>query len=268
MGMFERIFRRFLPASAVPWRRPRSNRRRPAQIERILPDPEAKKLPIAELERLTMQIPSMGGTELGAQLRDAARRAPSNTSIVEVGSWLGAGTAQLALGLREREQAGSVDIHCYDRWEANDPEVEKAARMKNLSLHAGQDTLPWVMDTLRPFGVPIRFTKVDLRNATWDGGPISIYIDDAAKTPSKFLHVLRTFGPHWIPGVTLVVLMDFHFWKKTGLDKHKAQMRFLEIYQDHFEPVEGFQVDTNDAFRYKKPIDFRRVTSELLGEGD
>ncbi len=266
MRVFERIYRRLMPASGVPWPRLKARRQRPARVECILPDPKAEKLPIAELERLTTQIPSMGGTEIGAQLREAARRAPPKTSIVEVGSWLGAGTAQLALGLREREQDGSIDIHCYDRWVANEPEVEKAARMKSLSLHVGQDTLPLVMDTLRPFGVPISFMKVDLRAAVWNGGPISIYIDDAAKTPPKFLHVLKTFGPYWIPGVTLVVLMDFHFWKKTGADRHKAQMRFLESHRDHFDPVEGFRVDTNDAFLYKKTIDFEKLTGKSLAD--
>jgi hypothetical protein len=266
MGAFERMYRRLLPGLVAPWPRFKAHRQAPAQIERIRPSPNTNKLSIAELEGLTTQIPSMGGTELGTQLREAARRAPSNTSIVEVGSWLGAGTAQLALGVRERENDGSIGIHCYDRWEATEQEVEKAARMKNLSLHVGQDTLPWVMDRLRPFGVPIDFVKVDLRAATWDSGPISIYIDDAAKTPPKFLHVLKTFGPHWIPGETLVVLMDFHYWKKSGSEGHKAQMRFIERHRDHFDHVGGFRIDSNDAFLYKRPIDFEKLSWRSLAD--
>jgi hypothetical protein len=263
MRLLDRIIHRFKPSDLPAYS---AAVQTSAPISRMTSDPIAEKLAIPELEQLALQIPSMGGTEIGAQLREAARRAPPKTSIVEVGSWLGAGTAQLALGLREREPDSAIGIHCYDRWEATEQEVEKAARMKNLSLHVGQDTLPWVMHMLRPFGVPISFVKVDLRAATWDGGPISIYIDDAAKTPPKFLHVLKTFGPHWIPGVTLVVLMDFHFWRKTGSDKHKAQKRFIENYRDYFDPVDGFRVDTNDAFLYKRTIDFGSLTGKSLAD--
>ena len=60
-------------------------------------------------------------------LRNLARHAPAGTSIVEVGTWLGAGTAQLALGIRERARPSEVALHCYDRWQANRSEITKAA---------------------------------------------------------------------------------------------------------------------------------------------
>jgi hypothetical protein len=219
---------------------------------------------LQELEQRANQIPSMGGTELGAALRQAARETPPDTAIVEVGTWLGAGTAQLALGLRERSQVGGVSIHCFDRWQATDPEVGKALRMKNLTLRAGEDTLPWVMKTLQPFAVPIFFHKGDFRRAAWSGGQISVYVDDAAKTAPKFLHVLKTFGPHWIPGKTIVVLMDFRFWQQSGADKHECQKRFIERFADHFVLLERFHVDTCDGFLYRKSIDFGSLTLESL----
>ena len=82
----------------------------------------------ADLKAVADQIPSMGGRKIGAWLRQAARDAPSNTSIVEVGCWLGAGTAQLALGIRERPYPKDVSLHCYDRWKATTSEVDKALR--------------------------------------------------------------------------------------------------------------------------------------------
>ena len=237
---------------------------RPIRIQRIEPGVEASNRKIDELERMASEIPSMGGTEIGLHLRKAARQAPAGTSIVEVGSWLGAGTAQLALGLREREMAGSVDIYCYDRWEANEPEVAKALRMKNVNFKTGDDTLPWVMNALRPFAVPISFVKVDFRDAGWSGGPISVYVDDAAKTPQKFFHVLKTFGPHWMPGVTVVVLMDYHYWERTGDDKHKCQKRFVENYRDHFSTIENFRFASSDAFLYRKKLNFDSLSPRSL----
>ena len=127
----------------------------------------------SDLYRIAERLPSMGGTALGPLLRGLAANASAQTSIVEVGCWLGAGTAQLALGIRERQLPGPVSLHCYDRWEANEPEVEKATKA-GVSLAPGDDLMPLVKRTLAPFGVPIQFHKGDIRHARWDGGPISV----------------------------------------------------------------------------------------------
>jgi hypothetical protein len=216
------------------------------------------------LERLAADFPSMGGKEIGPFLRRLAREAPSNTAIVEVGSWLGAGTAQLALGVRERGADQSVTIHTYDRWIATKPEIEKALRKADLQFSAGQDTLRWVMDSLNPFGVNIRFVKGDITAVGWPGEPISVYVDDAAKAPTRFFHVLRTFGPSWIPGTTILVLMDFHYWEKTGSEEHKCQKYFIDAHPDHFEQIEDFRRASNAAFIYRKKLDFARLNFDTL----
>jgi hypothetical protein len=216
------------------------------------------------LESLAAKFPSMGGKEIGAFLRNLARNAPAHTTIVEVGSWLGAGTAQLAIGLRERGTDRSVKIHTYDRWVASKPEIAKATQKANLSFEPGQDTLPWVMQSLQPFGAGIEFTKGDIAVVDWAGAPISVYIDDAAKSPSRFFHVLRTFGPAWIPGVTVLVLMDFHYWEKTGSEEHKCQKYFIDAHAEHFSPVAEFRRGSNAAFIYRKQLDFARLKFDSL----
>jgi hypothetical protein len=269
MGVFNSAFRFLSPA------RIKRVFRRPARRSELQSFGSAAALLSAghgvvsmdELERRAAQIPSMGGKEIGTFLRAAAREASPNSVIVEVGSWLGAGTAQLALGVRERKGNGTVRIQCYDRWVATKQEVVKAASNGVPNLHAGQDTLPWVMDTLRPFDVPISFVKGDLEDATWDGEPISIYLDDAAKIPKKFYHVLRTFGPAWVPGVTRLILMDYHYWKKTGVAEHRCQTNFVENYREHFEPVVEFRRGSNAAFVYAKRMDFSEVPYRALIQG-
>ena len=155
------------------------------------------------------------------------RDAPGGTSIVEVGCWLGAGTAQLALGLREREREGRVLLHCFDRWQAQSVEIVKAAQ-KGVSVSVLENTLPRVQRTLEPFEVPIQFHQGDLMHARWEGSPISVYVDDASKTLPLFYHSLATFAPFWIPGETVILLMDFHLWEKTGVATHQCQQRFVE----------------------------------------
>lgn len=273
MGVLQTAYRRFVPR--------RIKRMIQGQVRRELAAPRCSvstrggfaTIPelfdiqspgLDELERMAAQFPSMGGKEIGPFLRKAAREAPAGTAIVEVGSWLGAGTAQLVLGVRERGAEGSVPIHCFDRWEASKAEVMKAGDRGLAGLEPGQDTLPWVIEALRPFGVPISFVKGDIADVRWDGTPISVYVDDAAKSSKKFYRMLKTFGPSWIPGVTLLVLMDYHYWQKTGVADHRCQTNFIENYREHFEPVEGFRRGSNAAFTYVKRLEFEGLSLSAL----
>jgi hypothetical protein len=231
----------------------------------VLPEDAAQSADSLEtLEQRAARFPSMGSKEIGSFLRKLAREAPVNTAIVEVGSWLGAGTAQLALGIRDRGADRSVKIYSYDRWKASAGEVEKASRKADLHFSVGDNTLPWVMDALKPFGVAIEFVRGDIAAIEWAGGPISVYVDDASKAPSRFDHVLRTFGPSWIPGVTILVMMDYHYWEKSGSEEHKCQKYFMEAHPEHFKQMEGFRRASNAAFLYCKKLDFERLDYNTL----
>jgi hypothetical protein len=228
----------------------------PIEVRR---DAEARRMAHNScLHELAEKIPSMGGTEIGALLREAARNAPSNTAIVEVGCWLGAGTAQLALGIRERQNPATVQLHTYDRWQASQREVEKAAK-SGWRLSIGENTLPRVSQTLSHFIVPIQFHKGDLIQAVWEDGPISVYVDDASKAPLLFANAIETFAPHWIPGETIIFLMDFNLWKTTGSRKHKSQKRFMERYRYAFERINAGAAAAFtplEVFRYVEATDF------------
>ena len=215
-----------------------------------------------ELYRLANEIPSMGGTQIGPVLREYAREAPDNAAVVEVGCWLGAGTAQLALGIRERANGTKLRIHCYDWWRANETEINKAAKW-GLQLQPGEDLLPHVQRMLRPFNVQIEFHQGELSAAQWNDEPISLYIDDASKTPKLFFHALRTFGPSWIPGRTMVFFMDYDFWRKTGKNDHMCQKEFVEAHRESFEHIPHPRVA---MFRYRRPVNFETwIASRLSG---
>ena len=206
----------------------------------------------AGLEDAAARIPSMGGRKLGPLLREAARRAPGGTAVVEAGSWLGAGTAQLALGIRDRERP-DVTLHCFDRWRTSPDEVAAAARA-GLRLKPFEDTLPHVRRMLEPIGVPIRFHRGDLEHARWDGGAISVYVDDVSKQLPIFCHALATFAPSWIPGETTIFLMDFHHWRKSKAREDEFQRRFIEAAGSCFEPIEVRTATSLAMFRYKAAL--------------
>lgn len=211
------------------------------------------------LETLARGLPSQGGAEIGPFLRQAARAVPNGTAIVELGSWLGAGTAQLAMGARGH--ATPPAIHVYDKFRATEGEVAKAARF-GLTLKQGQNTLPIVRGHLAPFGVDVTLHRGSLWDADWTGGPIGLHVDDAAKTRDIFLHVLRTFGPSWVPGVTVVVLMDFDLWRAqpdaARAEAFRAQHDVVAAHAHAFSPIpDAAPAGTPTRFfRYAAPIDF------------
>ena len=212
------------------------------------------------LQALAERIPSMGGREIGPWLRKLARNCQAGTSVVEVGSWLGAGTAQLALGIAERQHPHEVTLHCYDRWLANGSEVAKASDF-GIRLEEGENTLLRVRDVLESFGVPMVFHQGELIEFDWNDGPISLYVDDASKLPEAFVHVLQTFGASWVPGTTVVVLMDYGYWKTSGVAEHRCQQMFVEFNRHCFERL-SCDNEQHAVFLYKRA--FESIPTEVV----
>lgn len=214
----------------------------------------------AKLEDWAWGIPSMGGRVMAGPLRSAAAAVPEGQAIVEVGAWLGSGTAQLALGVMDSGKA--TPIHCYDRWRANGTEVEKIRRKAQIETDDGQDLLPMFRDYLAPFDAEIICHQGMLKDAEWTGGPIGLYVDDAAKQEINFRNVLRVFGPSWIPGETVLILMDYHHWKFQDKPKsdHKFQTRFVAENARSFEMlIEQHPRSSACSLRYIGGLEFSSI---------
>jgi hypothetical protein len=218
-----------------------------------------------EQEEIARRIPSIGGAKLAPILRAHARSAPSGTAIVEVGAWMGAGTAQLALGVLDRDSHDGVSLHAFDRWHASNGERRKADT-GGVAVAVGEDLLPIVKRTLQPLGVPIQYRQGEIRDVTWDGPDISVYVDDAAKQPAEFLHVLRAFAPAWQAGSTTLVLMDFGYWRKAPWGRrwfYRIQDIIIHAHPSCFRRWTDSEWDARKTsaavFDYLAPIDTAEV---------
>lgn len=207
---------------------------------------------VDDLAEYAANFPEMGGASIGPWLTEYA--ADTSSDIVEIGTWLGAGTAHLALGARQ----SGARIHTFDRFEATDETVRKATPY-GLNFALRDNTLPHVRAQLKPFGADIVFHKADLFDATWSGAPIGVYVDDAAKGPQLWAHVMRTFAPSWVDGC-LVVLMDYYYyrkWERQGVKskarKFRRQREFVEARPRQFEQIaDQLAGRSNAVFRYHK----------------
>lgn len=188
---------------------------------------------VEQLRAYARNFPSQGGVEIGPWLEEYAAKVPPGSAIVEVGCWLGAGTAMLSLGAK---RAAETEIHVFDRFQAGPSEVIKAARF-GVELKKREDTLERVMRSLSAFEAPTVFHKGDLMTAEWIPTiSIGLYVDDASKREAEWRHSMATFSPAFIPGETIVVLMDYHFDEKAG-EQYAAQKRWIAEHKNSFELI-------------------------------
>jgi hypothetical protein len=184
-------------------------------------------------------IPSMGGAALAPWFTQWARE--SNT-VVELGTWLGAGTNHLAATC-----PGTV--YTYDEFVIRGNEVEKAAAY-DVTVTRGQDSLPLVQSMLSHHR-NIVFTKGRIEDVQWQGGEIDLYVDDACKYGPEFLAALKIFSPYWIPGKTVVAFMDYWFYLARLKDPAlKFQKDFITSHRESFSFIMTDKKLGIAAFRY------------------
>ena len=214
-------------------------------------------------------IPSLGGQKIAGVLRSLVAQMPPKSAIIETGAWLGAGTWHLA------DAAAGLDptptVHVYDRFQANKSEAERATTL-GVPLEAGADTSHVVRQHLNGTSAPFELHKGDLMRSTWGGGAIGLWVDDAAKKKQIFAHLLKTFGPSFVPGETVLILMDFHYWKKhetsPNVDDYRAQADFMAAHPEAFEHLgdPDIRKTSTAVFRYHAALDFGAAVDAWLEE--
>lgn len=204
-------------------------------------------------------IPSMEGKESISFLYEIAKELQGDGAVVECGSWLGGSIAPVAQALAEMNS--QIEIHCYDRWEADEIEVAKAAD-QGVSITKGQDTLPIFRENIEDIYPHIVPHKIDLLEASWPNQPISLFIDDASKDPRVFQSVMNTFGPHFVPNEAIIVLMDYQFLEGTDSVVNKrirnCQKEFIEANQNSFDKIADINDSSGVAFKYTNPVDWSK----------
>lgn len=159
-------------------------------------------------------IPHMGGAKIAPWLKRYVEHVTPGRAIVEVGCWLGAVTQHLV---------GGHPVYVYDAFEATPSEVEKAQTF-GLELKAGQNTLPLVKE----FVPGPWYIRGDIRDASYAGPSIGLYIDDASKRQKLWDHSMSVFEPYFIPGETVLFLMDFDYPLCEAQREHAKKWTLLE----------------------------------------
>ena len=203
------------------------------------------------------QIPAYSGTQSLVSLARLAAQTAGGTSIVQVGVWLGSSSAQLALGVQRRRKPGVVALHCYDSWTATSTDVKRAAWW-GLSLSEGESLLPHTRQLLQPFRVDIKFRTAFL-DVLGEENPIALYVDDMRRSPTLFWRALEVFGPHWIPGETVLVFLNYDYDRNKSAERCTYQEHLVESNPESFEAMHD---EGPGVFRYSAPLNFERISAE------
>lgn len=184
---------------------------------------------IDKMESIADSIPSMGGKELGPFFDKYISNMDNGLSVVEIGAWLGAGTAQMALALCRNGKSDSK-MYIYDRFKITKSEREKAEK-QGLKIKAGTDSLPYVKKTLAPFSkvISMSFKKTDAHKAKYKStAKIGLFVIDTAKRGEQFDAVMKHFRKHFVPGKTICFFMDYYYYLHRDDESLKHQKDVIE----------------------------------------
>jgi len=189
-------------------------------------------------------------------LREVGRQWTGRGIAMELGSWLGATAVALLEGLVE---AGyKLPFYAYDRWIANDMEIEKA-KHQGIRIKQDQDLMPLFIDNVTQVYKNVIPVKGSIQKTIthYTGEPIEVCIFDAPKRDPVFSATVFALHEYWIPGVTILGLLDYYFYKsKPSKQKlFKAPVRFIEENEGCFTRLAEWPEQCQCVFfRYEKSL--------------
>ncbi len=181
-------------------------------------------------------------------------------ALLDLGCWLGSTTIPLAAGLAENRQPGARlrRVQAFDQfiWESwMEPFVQGTPLAGRFA--PGASFREDFEQRCTPWRDRIDVRTCDLAAFEWTEGPIEFLLVDAMKSWPLANAIARTFFPHLIPGVSLVVHQDFSHYYTSWIHLQMARLR------DCFEPVADLEGSCSLVFRLTRPIPAPLLLGEL-----
>jgi len=204
-------------------------------------------------------IPAMTPPEVHSYLYHLGKSWTGDGSALELGSWLGASAVPMARGLSS--VGYDLPFWMFDRWRADRNQVELASKF-GQRLTIGQDTVGICAQNVKCEYEQIRCVKGELPGilSEYDGNKIEFAIFDAPKRNPVFIDCMRTLEPLFIPGITVLGLLDFYSYLKSDeaeIDPRRAPVEFITGHTDHFKNIMEWPGLCSCAFfKYLKPVEW------------
>jgi hypothetical protein len=190
-----------------------------------------------------------------------AKEGAGKGEVVELGAWLGAGSAWIAAGVRDSGVDTKAKV--YDRFEAKGNHAIKVDQwQKNHDVDEVARGTPreQFRTNLGPLLQYVEPTRAEIGGIKWNGGPVSVLICDAPKRVREISAVLTTFRKALQPG-SVMAWQDFCHFPSYEIPACLYRLR------DHIEFVEAVVPGTTMVFRVTKAWGALDVSATRLDIG-
>jgi hypothetical protein len=133
-------------------------------------------------------------------------------AVVELGPWLGSLTTSLCEGLVRNSRAVQRReiVYVFDLFEWSSLFEEWSRATPHAGLFApGASFETYYRSLLHEYMRFLTVVRADLSTTAWNGKPIELLINDAAKSVRIADNIFRTFVPAMIPGRSYIAHQDF-----------------------------------------------------------
>jgi hypothetical protein len=196
-------------------------RTRHAELERM-PDLEVVEIPPV-LPACARDIPAMSSSAEQLACYELALAHGAAGEVVELGTWLGACTANLAAGLRD--VGARRKVHAYDRFVWQEIHEYKAG-----GPLANSNMLEQFKANMGPLMHFVEPHAGEILQQTWAGGPIALLICDAPKRTREIAKTMNDWGTHLMHG-SVMAWQDFFYFPAYDLPVAFQRMEELGILE-------------------------------------
>lgn len=205
-------------------------------------------------------IPAMTTEAERAFYYETVKANCSRGEIVELGAWLGASTAWIAAGIRD---AGEYKrAHVYDRFVSKPGHAAKVKAFYNDHGLNGDIPIGPAFEQFKENLGPdlLRFVEphqCEIKQLTWDRGPIAVLITDAPKRVPEISSILGKFTACLLPGA-IMAWQDFCHFPSYEIAASLYRLR------EHLEFVAGIVPGTTLAFRVASEWPVEAISTKAL----
>lgn len=201
-------------------------------------------------------IPAMTSPQVHSYLHKLGMSCWNGGICMELGCWLGGSSVPLLEGLVK--VGYNQPFWASERWIATQDQIPKASS-QGVSLALGQDTLPIYLENVKSEYKEVLAVKGNLSETvlSYNLGPIDICLFDAPKQEPVFTNCLRALLPYFVPGQTVLGLLDYKFYERhvgPKRERFRAPVTFMEKHGNHFSVLKEWDNEAVVFFRYENEL--------------
>lgn len=199
-------------------------------------------------------IPAMTSSQIHSYLEELGKTWTGQGSAMELGCWLGASSVALLKGLVQVNY--DKPYWAYDAWIGTKDQIPKA-KSQGVKIRMGENLMPVFLKNTKTTYSNIVTNRGLLPStlSNYNQDPIEFCLFDAPKADPTFTMCVQKLSPFWIPGVTVLGLLDYNFYLRhsgSKREKFKAPVYFMEKMKDHFIIEKEWPDECVVFFRYIK----------------